>query len=120
MGDRVLFQIVHKTNPEDFSPAIYCHWSGNIAPQIVRALRDRMEGRGGDVDYAAARLVQICTEGDYGNLSFGIFNVDHVLDAGDSHGDAGVILIDCADGFKCTCLDSYFETGADGMPKERS
>ena len=118
MGDRVIFQIISKNDPKDFSPAVYCHWAGDRAPEIVRSLKERMQGRGGDVDYAAARLVQICTANDTGNLSFGIYNVDHRLTEKDSHGDAGVILIDCADGFRCEIFDSYLTVGADGLPQE--
>lgn len=115
MGDRVLFQVISKSNPSQFSPVIYCHWSGSYAPQIVRALAERMKGREGDIEYAAARLVQICTEGDEGNLGFGIWNADSVLTEADSHGDGGVVLIDCKN-FKCTCLGGYLRTGDDGFP----
>lgn len=117
MGDRVLFQVVSKANPSQFSPVIYCHWSGSYAPQIVRALAERMKSREGDIEYAAARLVQICTEGDEGNLGFGIWNVNHKLSYADSHGDGGVVLIDCTD-FTCECFGGYLRTGDDGFPTE--
>jgi hypothetical protein len=117
MGDRVLFQVVSKHDPKQFSPVIYCHWSGSYAPQIVRSLAERMQGRKGDVEYAAARLVQICTADDDGNLGFGIWNVDSKLTEADSHGDGGVVLIDCGD-FTCECLGGYLRTGDDGFPTE--
>ena len=117
MGDRVLFQVVSKANPSQFSPVIYGHWSGSYAPQIVRALAERMKSREGDIEYAAARLVQICTEGSDGNLGFGIWNIDRKLTEADSHGDGGVVLIDCTD-FTCECLGGYLRTGDDGFPTE--
>ena len=117
MGDRVLFQVVSSQQPDKFGPVVYCHWSGERAPEIVKALAERMVDRTGDISYATARLVQECIAGDDGALSFGVWNATHRLTATDSHGDAGVILIDCADGFKCQCLDSYLIVGADGFPQ---
>jgi len=117
MGDRVLFQVISSQHPKKFSPVVYGHWSGQSAPQIVRALAERMKGREGDIAYAAARLVQICTGDDAGNLSFGIWNADSMLTEADSHGDGGVVLIDCVD-FKCVCLGGYLRTGDDGFPTE--
>lgn len=116
MGDRVLLQIVSRRQPDAFGPVVYCHWAGDRVPAIVRALAARMGGRAADIDYASARLVQECTAGDPGNLSFGLWNATHRLTADDSHGDAGVVLIDCADGFRCDCVGGYLVTGADGMP----
>ena len=116
MGDRVLFQVVSKTDRAKFGPVVYCHWAGDRAPAIVRALAERMADRPSDVDYATARLVQECTAGDDGALSFGVWNATARLTGNDSHGDAGVVLIDCADGFRCECLDGYLRTGPDGFP----
>jgi hypothetical protein len=117
MGDRVLFQVVR--GAAEFGPVVYCHWAGARAPEIVRRLSARMLlHREGDIDYASARLVQECTAADPdGALSFGVSNAPARLTAEDSHGDAGVVLIDC-DTFKCQCLGGYLETGADGFPEE--
>lgn len=109
MGDRVIFQVRCKG---EVSPAIYCHWAGSNAPAIVRRLAKRMDDRRGDVSYAAARLVQECTNDDDGALSFGIWN-EHGRPA--SQGDAGVVLID-ADTFRCECYGGYLKTGDDGFP----
>jgi hypothetical protein len=115
MGDRVLFQVVR--GADEFGPVVYCHWSGARAPEVVRRLAERMKERRGDIDYASARLVQECTAADPdGALSFGVSNAPAQLTAEDSHGDAGVVLIDC-DTFKCRCLGGYLETGADGFPE---
>lgn len=119
MGDRVLFQVVHytATKPE-FSPAIYCHWSGSQASTIVARLVARMlSTRPGDVSYWAARLAQECTNNDPGALSFGLWNVDHILTAEDSHGDAGVVIIDAATG-RTTCLGGYWRTDHAGRMVE--
>ena len=113
MGDRVLFQIVR--GHAEFGPVVYCHWAGYRAPEIVRKLASRMKSRTGDMDYATARLVQECTANGDGPLSFGVSNAAARLTAEDSHGDAGVVLIDC-DGFTCECLGGYLVTGPDGFP----
>lgn len=118
MGDRVLFQVVSKNDPKRVSPVVYCHWAGSDAPRIVRELAKRMADRPGDVDYTAARLVQVCTEGDEGSIGFGIWSTSTKLTDTDSHGDAGVVLIDCADGFKCKCMGGYLRRGKDGFPTE--
>ena len=114
MGDRVLFQMVR--GPSEFGPAVYCHWSGGRAPDIVRALASRMKTRTGDLDYATARLVQECIgRGDAGALGFGVWNAPARLTEKDTQGDAGIVLIDC-DGFTCECLGGYLVTGPDGFP----
>ena len=118
MGDRVLFQVV-RTASKEFGPVVYCHWSGARAPEIVRKLAARMASRAGDIDYATARLVQECTAPDTdGALSFGVSNAKARLTADDSHGDAGVVLIDCST-FKCECLGGYLVTGPDGFPVDQ-
>ena len=116
MGDRVLLQVVKGS---DFGPVVYGHWCGDRAPDIVRKLAARMAQRPGDMDYTTARLVQECTAGDpEGALSFGVWNAPARLAGEDSHGDAGVVLIDCANGFRCECLGGYLRTGPDGFPVE--
>lgn len=117
MGDRVLFQVVNKADPAAFGPVIYGHWAGSNAPAIVRRLAERMADRAGDVDYATARLVQECTAGDDGALGFGVWNASARLTADDSHGDAGVVLVDCGDGFRCECAGGYLRNGSDGFPR---
>lgn len=115
MGDRVLFQVVEGS--AGFGPVVYCHWSGNRASDIVRKLAARMAGRPGDMDYATARLVQECTAEDPdGAMSFGVYNTRARLTREDSHGDAGVVLIDCDNGFRCECLGGYLRVDAEGMP----
>jgi len=119
MGDRVLFQVVSGKQSKAFGPVVYCHWSGEGAPEIVQKLAERMKGRANDIDYATARLVQECIGDDLGsmNTGFGVWNVDHRLTADDSHGDAGVVLVDCSDGFKCECLGGYLRVDDNGFPR---
>ena len=123
MGDRVLFQVV-TSKGDAVGPVVYGHWCGSDAPAIVRRLADRMAARPGDVEYASARLVQevIATAPDT-SLGVGVWNAPTLgggmserLTAEDSHGDAGVVLIDCGGGFKCECLGGYLRTGPDGFP----
>ena len=89
MGDRVIFQVVHT----EFSPAMYGHWCGSRADKICRNLKSRMDSRGPDVSYTAARVMQEMMGDDEGNLSFGMWNMDQVLTKDFSHGDAGIVLI---------------------------
>ena len=115
MGDRVLFQVVN--GAVNAGPVVYCHWAGYRAPEIVRKLAARMSARPGDMDYATARLVQECTAEDPdGALGFGVFNAKGRLTEKDSHGDAGIVLIDCSNGFRCECLGGYLTVDGEGMP----
>lgn len=121
MGNRVLFQVVQSRRntegPVLFGPVVYGHWSGGEAPKIVRRLAARMVTRPGDVDYATARLVQeVVADVPNSPLGVGVWNAKGVLTEDDSHGDAGVVLIDCSDGFRCECLGGYLRTGPDGFP----
>lgn len=97
MGDRCVLQVIDSRDPTRFSPAVYVHWVGDAVPQIMERTIARMAGRQ-DIDYVAARLVQECAlvAGEHGNLGLGMWNVDHVLTADDSHGDAGCALLDVA------------------------
>ncbi len=113
MGNRALLQVV---DADEFGPVVYCHWSGERVPDIVRKLAARMADRKGDLPYTSARLVQECVRDDDGALSFGIWNADKKLTAEDSHGDAGVVLIDC-NTFHTVCLGGYLRTGSDGFPE---
>jgi hypothetical protein len=113
MGDRVLIQVI---NGKAFSPVAYGHWCGHRTPEIIKPLKERMQGREGDVIYTFARLVQEMTNGDPGNLSFGCWNATKPLGGGDSHGDAGVVLIDLTgDKFICRCLEGYLKPTDDGL-----
>ncbi len=116
MGDRVLFQVV---SGKQFGPVVYCHWSGARAPEIVRSLASRMKSRQGDIEYATARLVQICTASTLeGCLGFGVMNAKRRLTVKDTHGDAGVVLIDCSAGFTCECLGGYLTLDSAGFPAD--
>jgi hypothetical protein len=122
LGDRVIFQVVGKPDNVmdpgvlEFSPVIYAHWSGERAPQVLERLRKRMRARAGDVPYTAARLVQeLIDPSNVGALSFGIWNADRVLTEEDSHGDAGVVLIDVSTGaMRFKCFGGYLRATADG------
>ena len=117
MGDRALIIV---TDGADVSPVIYLHWHGSAVPEILARLKDRMTSRGPDVNYAAARLIQEATEGDDGNLSFGVWNAapaiikavidkDHKTLAVESHGDAGLIVLDVND-YTWQAFGGYLET----------
>lgn len=105
MGDRVVIQC-HNPKTSEVGPAVYGHWSGNKALAAIERLRARMASRPGDVEYWSARLVQELINGDAGCLSFGIWNAPELLTDKDSHGDAGVVLIDVTTG-KIRCIDGY-------------
>lgn len=113
MGDRVLFQVFKLDPPTlygEFSPVIYAHWAGSDASKICEAIKIRMQGRAGDVEYTSARLIQIIGNGNNeGNTGIGIWNTDKLLTEEDSHGDAGVILIKVSDihEMQFICLGGY-------------
>ncbi len=108
MGDRVLMQC-YSSETNEFGPVVYCHWTGHDAKEVVQLLRKRMQSRQKDLAYSSARLAQIAMAGDDGNLSYGIWNADHKLTAADSHGDAGVVLIDVDNDHKATYLGGYLK-----------
>ena len=92
MGDRVLMQVVN--NEGEFGPVVYCVWSWSNVPKFVKELKKRMSDRQNDIPYSTANLAQIAMGNDADNLGFGIWNATAILTAEDSHGDAGVVLID--------------------------
>lgn len=93
MGDRALIQLVDSSGT--VSPVLYLHWRGGSVADILARTEKRMRGRADDVSYAFARLVQEATAGDGAteNLSIGVWNQAAKLTAGDSHGDAGVFVV---------------------------
>lgn len=99
MGDRVLFVVTDNqgTIPE---ASIYGHWSGERAMRCARELAEYMADRPGDVSYASARMAGILHVGVKGPLSVGLMPAPASLDPdtlrNESHGDAGVILINCS------------------------
>lgn len=110
MGDRVLLQVIKRNGLPGYSPVIYCHWLGGEAVEAIKRLAVRMDKRRGDVDYIAARLLQEAINGDGGDTGFGLMNVNRVLTAEDSHGDAGIILVN-ADTFEMTFIGGYLSHG---------
>lgn len=106
MGDRVLMQCFSSKSKE-VGPVVYGHWCGSRGKEIVSNLAKRMKGREGDLSYSSARLVQETCGDDDGNLSVGMWNADKLLTADDSHGDAGVILIDVDNDHRPTFLGGY-------------
>ena len=98
MGDRAIV-IFH--DESEVSPSVYLHWSGIRVPALIDLLKERMKGRYGDVDYAAARFIGICHEQIEGNLSLGVLNNDlTVTDLVNadrmkavSHGGAGAVVV---------------------------
>lgn len=99
MGDRAI--IVVKSDQEIAPCAVYLHWSGAAALDLVQTAIERMKGREGDVSYATARLIGICHEHVEGNLSLGVISAPSARNVltgkldDYSHGDAGVIVWDC-------------------------
>lgn len=110
MDDRVLLQVIKRDGIPEYSPTIYCHWLGGQAVEAVKRLAVRMADRRGDVSYIAARLLQELVNNDNGDTGFGLMLADKPLTAEDSHGDAGVILVD-ANTFEMTFLGGYLPHG---------
>ncbi len=92
MGNRVLIQFI---NSEEVSPVIYGHWSGRDAADVINALREQMADRADCVAYVAARCVGRLIGGETeSSTGFGLWNAAERLAAKDSHGDAGIFLVD--------------------------
>jgi hypothetical protein len=98
MGDRVLF-VCHDGGSE-IAPAIYGHWCGYEALDMLAAAAPRM--RKGDVSYAAARLCGYLHEQNKGALGLGLIAPPESIEpdtlAKFSHGDAGVVAVNVNDG----------------------
>jgi hypothetical protein len=108
MGDRVLIQC-HSSKTGEFGPVIYGHWCGDRAADAVKRLRERMKTRGGDLAYSSARMVQELIGDNEGPLSFGVWNAKALLIRTDSHGDAGIILIDVDTDHKAQAIGGYLK-----------
>jgi hypothetical protein len=107
MGDRVLIQLRMKN---EVSPALYLHWGGGGAYQLIRRAERVMRSRGPDLSYAFARLVgEACREGEGNNTGVGVHNAPKSLEPHDSNGDAGCLLVDLlASGWVITPLEGYY------------
>lgn len=99
MGDRALIQLKYKDDINgkvEYSPVLYLHWHGSSVGEILQATNRRMLARGyPDLPYTFARLVQIATAGDNEHTGFGVWNSE--TEHTDSHGDAGVFIVDIDD-----------------------
>jgi hypothetical protein len=104
MGDRVLIQF--KTDSE-VSPAIYGHWSGEVAPNALVRLRERMKDRPEDISYIAARCLQELGMANPSSTGFGIFNATGELTEKDSQGDNGIFIVTLGTQWKVKHIDGY-------------
>jgi len=93
---------------EGYSPVIYLHWHGNQVNDFLYEAMKLMESRGEDLHYATARLIGVCHNQIVGNTSLGVMHLperfaERVRLEGDeylrheSHGDAGLFLVDISD-----------------------
>lgn len=113
MGDRALV-VFHAE--ETISPTVYLHWNGSEVPELIEELKERMQGRFGDIDYATARFIGGCHDRIPGNLSLGVFNnrltISDLYDAKvmrmHSHGDAGFVVVN-VDDFSWVAYGGYLE-----------
>jgi hypothetical protein len=102
MGDRALIIFC---DSDRVSPCVYLHWDGSNVPVWLEELKRLMQGRFGDAEYAAARFIGICHAKIDGNLSLGVisnrFTLAEMHDQAkleeQSHGDAGVVVVNTAD-----------------------
>jgi hypothetical protein len=108
MGNRVLIQFV--SGPE-VSPAIYGHWSGRRAAEVITRLRKQMADRPNDITYVSARCVARLIGADDGSTGYGLWNAPKKLTAKESHGDAGMFLVDISE-------PTWYVTVIDGRPYE--
>jgi hypothetical protein len=103
MGNRVVIQFVCNGK---VSPAIYGHWHGSDAAETIKALREQMSDRPSDIEYVAARCIGRMIDGDTASTGFGLWNAPKQLTAKESHGDAGVYLVDISgDRWRVSLID---------------
>ena len=103
MGDRAV--IIMAENGVRHDVAVYLHWNGENAIELIEAALPRM--RHGDASYSTARFIGCCHNEIDGNLSLGCFAVspeENLVDI--NPGDAGVIVYDCSTGV-ITCIGGY-------------
>lgn len=100
MGDRAL--VIFKSNGE-YSPVAYLHWGGEAVPAYIEDLKILMDIRTNDCEYAYARFLGICHTANVSNISLGGWNLPKDFEGTPeylermSHGDAGVIIVNCED-----------------------
>jgi hypothetical protein len=93
MGDRVLVQLI---SGDEVSPVLYGHWSGNDGKEWLNELILKMGDRLDDLSYSFARLVQLAMKNSVDSvISFGVWNATKKLELSDSHGDAGIYILNC-------------------------
>ncbi len=101
MGDRALVILKDRN---DYSPVMYLHWHAPQVQNDANGLKEVMESRGADLNYAFARLLGIVHNDIDGNLSLGCWNLPTGFSEQDkkflsdmSHGDGGIYVIDLKD-----------------------
>ena len=101
MGDRALVILKSQGN---YSPVMYLHWHAPQVQNYINRLKEVMQGRGNDLQYAFARLLGIVHNDIEGNLSLGCWNLPSGFSERDekflshmSHGDGGIYVIDLKD-----------------------
>jgi hypothetical protein len=101
MGDRAL---VILKGLKGYSPVMYLHWHAPQVQNYINRLKEIMDSRGEDLNYAFARLLGIVHNDINGNLSLGCWNLpndfseqntDLLLEM--SHGDGGIYVVDLKD-----------------------
>ena len=110
MGDRVV--ITFTDDDESFSPAVYMHWNGQEAPDMIRAAQPVM--RREDSSYSAARFCGECHKAVRGVTGLGLVDAPVGSEAfpidwnSYSHGDAGVYVVNTTTG-EVKCHGGYGE-----------
>ena len=99
MGNRVI--MILKDSTETLPFAMYMHWNGSQALEILENAVPRM--RRNQADYSIARLIGTAHNQIDGNLSLGVISIDLKAKYNDiTHGDAGIVVFDCGSGMvKC-------------------
>ena len=124
-SDHVFFQVVRGTSsdPSDHGPVVASRWYGSRAPKIIKSLAKRVDkwsmNLPANIGDITACLVQECLGTSEGMGGVEVCNSMYRLTEKDSPGDAGIVLIDCANGLRFECLGGYLEIDINGFPKKR-
>ncbi len=115
MGDRGIVVCVsnESENPDICAAGIYVHWDGDRIPRFLKSALEQERLRAGDMEYSAARVCGVFHENIPDDMSLGLLPAPKDLSTEllekYSHGNAGVVLLNCSSPQSIRCVGGYLE-----------